>query len=747
MYDKPFKKIIAFALALSCTVSALGFTGINEISAHGEDSYNYNYSTDLSDSNAFDIFINEYDYDYDYFYYDGKEKKPSITVFSNDEWDYLVENIDYKVTYLNNTNAGTATVVVEGIGSYTGKQTLTFDIEKADLNDYFVDAEFEAGTDTFPYTGLNIKPKVKVTVNNNVLTENKDYTVQYENSCSAVNNEYNWFEDSFPEPYTVKITGKDNCTGECTLYYYISAASLSKAEVTFPKTYTYTGSEIKPEPIVKYNGTTLKKGKDYVIDSYSNNTNAGQGKITISGNGGYCDSKTVPFSIQKKKINNLTVNSISAQAYTGKAVCPKPKVYGDGKLLTNGKDYTLTYSNNVKTGTAKCTVTPKGNYTGTPKTVNFKIQFGIISSLKSVSSSSSIKLSWSKTPLASGYKIYKYDYKKKKWGVIKKVTGTSYSIKKLSCASSYKFAVVAYRKLSNGKYEYGPKITKDCVTKPVTPTVTIKAYKNKANISWTRNSRSQGYEIYWCKGDGSDINSNSTCWNEMVLLKTVNAKTGSYTKTKLSSSKNYHFRVRAYRIINGKKVYSNWSSLKCTADSVSRLNAAKRYSHSTYKIINTQGKTDSVSYHTLTAEEKRILSNFAKKHFKKNWSAGQKVVYTAEWIRNNMTYGHIPTASHTENIFVHKEGQCSDYNGALVEMMTYLGFSPQLIQGNRYSSLGQHFWGEISIDGITYLLEVGEKVYDSPQWGYKWEFICYKYSEKQEGGKYLKHLNGKWQLL
>ena len=60
--------------------------------------------------------------------------------------------------------------------------------------------------------------------------------------------------------------------------------------------------------------------------------------------------------------------------------------------------------------------------------------------------------------------------------------------------------------------------------------------------------------------------------------------------------------------------------------------------------------------------------------------------------------------------------------------MVYLGYDANLVMGNRKGG-GQHFWGEIKIDGVTYLLEVGEKVYDSPQWNYKWQFMCLKYSE------------------
>ncbi|WP_419562064.1 hypothetical protein [Ruminococcus sp.] len=67
-------------------------------------------------------------------------------------------------------------------------------------------------------------------------------------------------------------------------------------------------------------------------------------------------------------------------------------------------------------------------------------------------------------------------------------------------------------------------------------------------------------------------------------------------------------------------------------------------------------------------------------------------------------------------------------------MMVYLGYDANLVMGNRKGG-GQHFWGEIKIDGVTYLLEVGEKVYDSPQWNYKWQFMCLKYSEADGGYK------------
>ena len=60
--------------------------------------------------------------------YDGKEKKPAVTVMDGNA--KLTVGTDYTVTYLNNINAGTATVKVEGMGNYKGEKTLTFAINK-----------------------------------------------------------------------------------------------------------------------------------------------------------------------------------------------------------------------------------------------------------------------------------------------------------------------------------------------------------------------------------------------------------------------------------------------------------------------------------------------------------------------------------------------------------------------------------------------------------------------------------------
>lgn len=63
--------------------------------------------------------------------YDGKAKTPTVKV--KDGSETLTEGVDYTVTYLNNTQAGTtAAVRLDGTGDYIGSKTVYFTIEKAD---------------------------------------------------------------------------------------------------------------------------------------------------------------------------------------------------------------------------------------------------------------------------------------------------------------------------------------------------------------------------------------------------------------------------------------------------------------------------------------------------------------------------------------------------------------------------------------------------------------------------------------
>ena len=151
----------------------------------------------------------------------------------------------------------------------------------------------------------------------------------------------------------------------------IHLRDISKASVTVPAQ-TYTGKALTPAPVVKYNGVTLKKGTDYTVSGYASNTNAGTATVTLVGKGIYEGKKAVKFTIKPASIAKASVAKVADQKATGKTVTPEPKVTLGGKTLRKGTDYTLSYANNVKPGTATITVKGKGNYTGSVK-ATFKI--------------------------------------------------------------------------------------------------------------------------------------------------------------------------------------------------------------------------------------------------------------------------------------------------------------------------------------------------------------------------------------
>lgn len=94
----------------------------------------------------------------------------------------LKENVDYQLSYSNNTNAGVgATVTVKGIGLYTGTQSKTFAIIQAPLN---VSATYVSPVTIQKWTGSEVKPDVTVKWNGRTLTRDIDYYVVYENNVN-----------------------------------------------------------------------------------------------------------------------------------------------------------------------------------------------------------------------------------------------------------------------------------------------------------------------------------------------------------------------------------------------------------------------------------------------------------------------------------------------------------------------------------------------------------------------------------
>ena len=228
--------------------------------------------------------------------------------------------------------------------------------------------------------------------------------------------------------------------------------------------------------------------------------------------------------------------STSTYAYNGKAKTPSVTVKVGGKTLKSGTDYTVSYSNNIKVGTAKVTITGKGNYTGTiSKTYSIKNDFK-----KATVSGISTKAFTGKNITQSI--TVKYNGKTLK-------NGTDYTVS----YSSNKGIGTATVKIA-GKGSYTGTITKTFKINPAKQEIQKLTAKSKAFfIDWAQKGSASGYEIQYA------TNSKFTSAKKVTI---TNNKTDKTTVSKLSGKKKYYVRVRSYTTVKGTKYYGAWSASK-----------------------------------------------------------------------------------------------------------------------------------------------------------------------------------------
>ena len=70
-------------------------------------------------------------------YYTGKPVEPKIE--ASFKGKTLTQGTDYTVSYADNTNVGTAQVIIQGIGNFKGKTTVSFSVLKVDVTDVTLD--------------------------------------------------------------------------------------------------------------------------------------------------------------------------------------------------------------------------------------------------------------------------------------------------------------------------------------------------------------------------------------------------------------------------------------------------------------------------------------------------------------------------------------------------------------------------------------------------------------------------------
>lgn len=153
--------------------------------------------------------------------YTGKEWKPEVAVSFNDA--ALTADTDYTVSYENNINAGTAKIIITGIGDhFTGLTEKTFTINSAEISGCTFAPIADVTYNTKAHT-----PEVTVAISGRTLEADKDYTVSYASNVNA-------------GTATVTVTGKGNFTGSANTTFTIAKADLNLSVYTISSLCTET---------------------------------------------------------------------------------------------------------------------------------------------------------------------------------------------------------------------------------------------------------------------------------------------------------------------------------------------------------------------------------------------------------------------------------------------------------------------------------------------------------------------------
>lgn len=223
------------------------------------------------------------------FTYTGSPITPAVSVTLKNGTQ-LIEGTDYTLAYTNHTNAGTATVTVTGIGNYIGTAKKTFVISKA--------AAPEISWPTASAITCGEK------VSDSLLSGGSTQYGTFAWSDDVQDTTPTVGTSSYKVVFTPSEATKNNyetiTTTEKDVSLTVNAKSLTGARVTVSGSYTYTGQAQIPVAdavTVQLDGKTIPNDR-YTI-SASDNTNAGQAIVTVTGKGNYTGTASGTFTIDK----------------------------------------------------------------------------------------------------------------------------------------------------------------------------------------------------------------------------------------------------------------------------------------------------------------------------------------------------------------------------------------------------------------------------------------------------------------
>lgn len=230
-----------------------------------------------------------------------------------------------------------------------------------------------AGIRDYVYTGQSIQPQVNVYYGKQRLVEYRDYTISFKNNVKAADS----YNKQTPK---IVVKGKGNYVGTVSETFAIKKADLTESNLIASAVYS-VGRRYNPS--VSLGGIMLKKKTDYTLTYLDENkwplnkqpTTEGNYYMHVVGKGNCTGSFDFAYVVSGNdgRIDIGKGKAVVESIVYGSTAEPNTVLNVNGSSLVKDKDYTVTFPEIKKKGTATCIFVGKGDYTGVLKKT-FKVK-------------------------------------------------------------------------------------------------------------------------------------------------------------------------------------------------------------------------------------------------------------------------------------------------------------------------------------------------------------------------------------
>ena len=481
------------------------------------------------------------------------KKTPYISIACNHCGKELENGKDYTITFSNTDHPGEGTAKVVGLNEYAGHElSFTYTLEPKDLK-----AEsYYNGDDlgTYKWTGKEVKPDIgKIYVQDiygsvvdTEAVEGKDYQLEYSNNIEE-------------GTATVKVVGIGDAKGTVLTYtYHIEKQhGWNGFSVTGHKdgddlgAYEWTGNDVEPELNLTCNhcGNELYQGSDYELEYTGDRTEPGKVTVKVIGTRDYEGwTQSFTYTIKNKTFSfedHKDGEDLGAAEYTGSEVrYPISNVTDKtGKVLSEGTDYKLVYSDNTKPGVASMKIIGMGDYKG------YELNFTFVIEKKAPTTTEDQKptttTTETKPTTSSTTTETKPATTETRPSTEDSSTAGTTAAKKETATTAAPVIRIPVKKAAIQKI------------KALKKAFTINILKNKDQVT--------GYQIsysYKKNFKGQKVKTLKKFKYKKIKVKRKKYTITSYKVKGLKRKKTIYVRVRAYKQVGKTKVYGKWSSVK-----------------------------------------------------------------------------------------------------------------------------------------------------------------------------------------